>query len=111
MENKVFTIRNVYLYLVSFVTLVIFIFSMISAVRNLMDIIIQDQDIEYKYEMLVEDTKDELYNDEYKEIREKENRIRNIKRVVTNIASLIISGGFWIYHWRKIESEDNIIKV
>lgn len=113
MSNRVFSLTNLYLYLVSLITLIIFIFSCIMTVNNVMEVVIDDSEYYSPY-IYEEGNIDEFSKAKYEEYRELENKrreARNIKDLASSIASMIISGGFWLYHWIKIESKKNLIRI
>lgn len=122
MTNNRLNLRNVYLYLVCLITLIIFIVSAIQTVDNIMDIILENTEYYETYEMykgryiiregneikLQEGKSEEGIKKEYEEYIEQvldRQRIYNIKSLVSSIAAMIIAGGFWLYHWRKIQNE------
>lgn len=113
MDNKIFNLRNLYLYLVCLITLMIFIFSCIITVNNVMEVVLDES--EYINPSIdVKDDIDGISNtkyEEYKKLENKRRKARNIKSLASSIASMIISGGFWLYHWMKIEGNKDIIKV
>ncbi len=123
MSNAKFNLRNAYLYLVCLITLIIFIVSSIQAVNNLMDVVLAENNYYETYEIykqryIIQDTKTENGNiqekseeeikaeyDKFVETQKTRERNRNTKNFVSSIFAMFISGGFWLYHWRKIQSE------
>lgn len=101
-------LRNVYLYLVSFVSLMMILMGVIFTVQNITDVIFPTN---YYYEsppaekigsLSVEEQK----NYEENQKRQEENRnIESKKNVVKSIAVVIVALPTFAYHWRKIEKE------
>jgi hypothetical protein len=43
--------------------------------------------------------------EEYIEMEINRQRRMNTKRLASSVFAALISGGFWIYHWRKVQNE------
>lgn len=124
MSNKTsLTLRNIYLYLVCFVTIIMIIFGLVTSINRIIDLFYNDYYHEISESQLLRDYKYLSENDidtdmsfeEYKAIKDKENYIRRqneSKRKVINIVQslsvFIVAVPFYLYHWRKIERERNI---
>ncbi|QUH22128.1 hypothetical protein [Alkaliphilus sp. B6464] len=121
--SKTFNFRNLYMYLVCLITLIIFLVSTINGANSLMDTVfpntnhyisyedyqqryIQSKDFEVKED--IEVVPPEYIKKEYDEYIKKENtreQQRNLKRFFSSLISMLISGGFWFYHWKKVRNE------
>lgn len=104
-------IRNIYLYLVSFVTLIIIIFSVNSLVRETLDIVFPE---EYTYGLNVnkfENETKEQYEErlerqkEEEEVRKKNQKLRNKKDIATSAAMLLVALPLFIIHTKKADLE------
>jgi glucan phosphoethanolaminetransferase (alkaline phosphatase superfamily) len=109
-------LRNIYLYLVSFVALMMMIIGLIFTVQNITDVLFPTS--YYYYESVPAEktaglTEDELkkYEEEqriYKqnqEINARNQRTDSMKNVAKSIAVVIIALPVFIYHWKKVEKE------
>lgn len=101
-------LRNVYLYLICFVTLMMMIFGIINVIGSVTDIIFPTT---YYYSPVIEKNSS-ISADEARKIdaenkkREDENRrLENKKSLVKNTAVFLIALPVFAYHWRKIEKE------
>ena len=106
------SLRNIYLYLVCFVSIVLIIFGLISFINSLVDIFL---DTSYypigKTEFSSPYAKDSgISNADYKAQLEKEReqqkvieKNNKIKRCINSLSIFIVALPFYIYHWRKIE--------
>ena len=120
--TKSFNLRSVYLYLVCFVTLIIFIFGTIFTVQKVVDIVVDGgyyyqtlEDYEMRYQKYdaegkkIESTisKEELTKryDEYLEVEAKRNRANNIRQLASSISAMVVGGAFWAFHWKRIKEE------
>lgn len=101
-----FSLRNVYLYLVCLITLVIVIFSAVNLVRGVVEIAWPDPS-SYAYSEPVKEG-DGLTEEE---IAAQDQAARDSQRryavlgLVSSATALLIAGPLYIYHWRKIEKE------
>lgn len=103
-------LRNLYLYLVSFVSLMMILMGIIFTVQNITDVMFPTN---YNYEMIsseksgalsVEDKK--FYEENQKKIEENRN-IENKKNVAKSIIVVLVALPTFGYHWRKVEKEKN----
>jgi hypothetical protein len=103
-------LRNLYLYLVSFVSLMMILMGIIFTVQNITDVMFPTN---YNYEMIspektgtlsVEEKK--LYEENQKKLEENRN-IENKKNVAKSIAVVVVALPTFAYHWIKIEKEKN----
>jgi len=101
-------LRNIYLYLVSFVTLMMILGGLIFTVQNVMDVIFPT---DYYYESYPIDKNGELseeekkINEENRKRAEENRRTESKKNVAKSIAVVAVALPTFLYHWRKIESE------
>ncbi|MCC5911184.1 MAG: hypothetical protein JJT76_12175 [Clostridiaceae bacterium] len=120
--TKNLNLRSLYLYLVCLVTLVIFIFGTIFTIQRTVDLIVDDgyyqtlEDFRQRYYMQnsrnqeeeVEEISEEEIKERYKAYEQEEanrRRNRNIKNLSYSFSAMLVGGGFWIYHWRKIQED------
>jgi hypothetical protein len=100
-----FSLRNVYLYLVCLITLVIVIFSAVNLVRGVVELMWPDPGY-YGYTEPVKGdglTGEEIAAQEQAAI---DSQRRNaVLSLVSSGTALLIAGPLYIYHWRKIERE------
>ena len=100
-------LRYVYLYLVSFVTLMMILFGFIFTVQNAVDLIFPAEN--YSYPIPYREngiTEEEIKMYEENQQRELQNQInRNRKDVVKAVSVVFIAVPVFVYHWRKIETE------
>ncbi|WP_133250185.1 hypothetical protein [Ruminiclostridium sufflavum] len=108
-------LRNVYLYLVSFVALMMILIGLIFTVQNITDVLFPTN---YYYENVSPDktssmTEEELRRyEEEKRINEQnqkmnyQNQLTDSKKsVAKSVAVVIVALPTFAYHWRKIEKE------
>lgn len=102
-------LRNIYLYLVSFVALMMIIIGLIFTVQNLTDVIFPTNYYYYnavpidKSQGMTEEEKKDY--EESQRISEQNQRTENKKSVAKSISVVVIALPTFIYHWRKIEKE------
>jgi len=105
-------LRNVYLYLVSFVSLMMILMGVIFTVQNITDVVFPTNyyempPIEKTGSLSVEEQK--IYTENQK--RYEENRsIESKKSVAKSIAVVLVALPTFAYHWRKVEKEKNELK-
>ena len=111
LKEEVFTmnkLRNIYLYLVSFVTLMMILGGLIFTVQNAMDVVFPTN---YYYETYpVEKTGDltveqKKINEENQKRNEDNRRAESKKSVAKSVAVVAVALPVFIYHWKKIERE------
>lgn len=111
MKEEVLTmskLRNVYLYLVSFVALMMILIGLIFTVQNITDVFFPTNNY---YETIpldkdgkISDADKKLY-EENKKTNEQNQRTQSKKSVAKSIAVVIVALPTFAYHWRKIEKE------
>ena len=111
MKGEVFTmnkLRNVYLYLVSFVALMMILGGLIFTVQNITDVIYPTN---YYYENYPVDkgsaltAEEKKLNEENKKKYDENRRTESKKSVAKSIAVVLVALPVFAYHWRKIEKE------
>ena len=104
------TLRNVYLYLVCLITLVVSLFAAVQLVRSAVGLAYPDPGYYgyYGYEMPVDGTGREISDEE---LRRQEDLARDSQRrqevlgLVGSATTLLIAGPLYLYHWRRVQSE------
>lgn len=107
MAKDRWSLRNIYLYLVCLITLIMVIFSVVSVVRSTVEMLYPDPGY---YEAAPVDAKGQtgltqVQLDKQNEIQRQQSRRQSILGLVGGVALLIVAGPLYIYHWRKIETE------
>jgi len=111
MKEEVLTmskLRNVYLYLVSFVALMMILIGLIFTVQNITDVLFPTN---YYYESApIEKTgtmtdADKKAYDENQKRNEQNQRTQSKKNVAKSVAVVLVALPTFAYHWRKIEKE------
>ncbi|WP_106061136.1 hypothetical protein [Clostridium vincentii] len=103
-------LRNVYLYLVSFVSLMMILIGVILTVQNITDVIFPTN---YYYDSIPYDktgslSVEEQENYEENQKRNAENSITESKKnVAKSIAVVLVALPTFGYHWKKVEKEKN----
>jgi hypothetical protein len=98
-----FTLRNIYLYLVCLITLIIAIFAAVSLVRSTVELVYPDPGLVY-----VPPVKDGVSSEDLQrqQIYAKDSQRRQaVLGLVGSGATLLITGPLYLYHWRRVQSE------
>ncbi|SDK15749.1 hypothetical protein [Natronincola ferrireducens] len=121
--TKNLNLRSLYLYLVCLVTLVIFIFGTIFTIHRTVDLVVGAdgyyfqtlEDYQQRYYVYNSEGKrqdPELSREEiekrYEEYLKQEatrRRTQNIRDLSYSLSAMLVGGGFWFYHWRKIKED------
>lgn len=106
MASSRWSLRNIYLYLVCLITLIMVIVSVVGFVQNTVRLIYPE--VGYYYSEPVKEGADGLTADEIEKQRaldEERARQQAIYSLVGNAAMLLVAGPLYVYHWRKIEVE------
>jgi len=101
-------LRNVYLYLVSFVALMMILFGLIFTVQNLTDVLFPTGYYYDPYPLDKEGTMTEDMKKQYEESRrrnEENQRAENKKNVAKSVAVVLVALPTFLYHWKKAERE------
>lgn len=111
MKEEVLTmskLRNVYLYLVSFVALMMILIGLIFTVQNITDVLFPTNyyynsvPIEKSQGLTEEEKK---ANEENQRISDQNQRTQSKKSVAKSVAVVLVALPTFAYHWRKIEKE------
>lgn len=99
------TLRNIYLYLVCLITLVISIFAAVNLVRGVVEVVYPDPG----YFGYAPEQPEAKISEE--ERRAQEDRAKDAQRrqavlqLVGSGTTLLITGPLYIYHWRRVQKE------
>lgn len=101
------SLRNIYLYVVCLITLIMVIVGVINLVRSSVEIFYPDPYTSGPY--FAPDEKNPELNE--KQIAEERRRAEESGRrnailgIVSSLATVLVAGPVYLYHWRKIEGE------
>lgn len=103
------SLRNIYLYAVCLITLMLTIVGAAQAVRNVVELVIPAREAEYFYEKPVTAPPTQAVSEQERAEQERAARAREVRytvlNLVGNLAMVFIAGPLYLYHWRKVESE------
>lgn len=117
MPESRWNIRQVYLYLVSFATLMMLIVGSVQLIMGVIDLIYPDptkgmgyfydtkmrlSDLQKQYPNITQEELDKQLQDE-KLNQEASWRYQQIRRFINSLALVVVSLPFYLYHWRKIQ--------
>jgi hypothetical protein len=100
-------LRNVYLYVVCLITLVMIIFASVSFVRAVVGLVYPDPGY-YSPLPRAQDGTDMYDPAEYQKMQDNQRdqaMRQGVLSLVGNGAMLLLAGPLYVYHWRKIERE------
>ncbi len=105
MASSRWSLRNIYLYLVCLITLIMVIVSVVGLVQNTVRLVYPEVGYYYSEPMKEGEglTAEEI--ERQRELDEERARQQAIYSLVGNAAMLLVAGPLYIYHWRKIEVE------
>ncbi|MDY0341840.1 MAG: hypothetical protein RBS17_11615 [Coriobacteriia bacterium] len=107
MTGNRWSLRNIYLYIVCLITLIMVIVGAATAVRSVVDLIYPDPG--YYMERPLDENGKMMYSDEEWELQQsiqEESTLRYaVLSLVGSLSYVFIAGPIYVYHWRKIESE------
>lgn len=112
LNNQVWSARNIYLYLVCLVTLILAIFATVEVVKAAVEIAypepVWDAVTVAKPIVPPGETQPQIEVDEAAELRQREiqrqwSRRNALLNLVRNITMLLVAAPIYFYHWRKIE--------
>ena len=110
MAGNRWSLRNIYLYLVCLITLIMVIVGAATAVRAVVDLVYPDPG--YYMERPLDGDGEPMYSDEEWELQQaiqKESTLRYaVLSLVGSLSYVFIAGPIYVYHWRKIESEKDL---
>ncbi len=104
------TLRNVYLYLVCLITLVVSIFAAVQLVRSAVGLAYPDPGYYgyYGYPAPVDESGQEISEEELRrqeEIARDSQRRNEVLGLVGSGTTLLIAGPLYLYHWRRVQAE------
>jgi len=107
MAKDRWSLRNIYLYLVCLITLIMVIFSVVSIVRGTVELLYPDPGY---YEVATVDPKGESgptqeQLDKQVDAQQQQSQRQSILGLVGSVALFVVAGPLYVYHWRKIETE------
>jgi len=114
MASDRWSLRNIYLYLVCLITLIMVIVAAVGFVRAIVDIAYPDPGYVSYVESIPTDVNgDPVYTEEQwakyqadqKAATAASTRRYAVLTLVGNVAMLLIAGPLYVYHWKKIEVE------
>jgi uncharacterized membrane protein len=102
------TLRNMYLYLVCLITLIISIFAAVNLVRSTTELLYPDPGY-YGAEPIIRDADGTTVSEEERErlaqaARDSQRR-QAVLGLVTSATTLLIAVPVYVYHWRRIQTE------
>lgn len=103
-------LRSIYLYLVSFVSLMMIIMGVIFTVQNITDVMFPTN---YYYEMYPAEKTGDLSEEEKQQYEENQKKyyentiVESKKNVAKSVAVVVVALPTFVYHWRKVEKEKN----
>ena len=110
MKGNRWSLRNIYLYLVCLITLIMVIVGAATAVRAVVDLVYPDPG--YYMERPLDESGKPMNTDEEWEREQsiqKESTLRYaVLSLVGSLSYVFIAGPVYVYHWRKIESEKDV---
>lgn len=100
-------LRNIYLYLVCFATLIMTIASTIGLIQSFANMYFP---VDYSYysspgEIGKEVPEQKIITEENKRIQERNRSNENMRQLIGSAAGILVAFPVFIYHWRKIEKE------
>jgi hypothetical protein len=101
------TLRNVYLYLVCLITLVVSLFAAVSLVRSSVGVFYPDPGYYgyYPDPASPEGGPSEEEIERQEELAKDSQRRQEILSLVGSATTLLIAGPLYVYHWRRVQSE------
>jgi hypothetical protein len=105
MAGSRWSLRNIYLYLVCLITLIMVIVSVVGLVQNTVRLVYPEVGYYYSEPMKEGESLTAEEIEEQRALDEERARQQAIYSLVGNAAMLLVAGPLYIYHWRKIEVE------
>ncbi len=105
MASSRWSLRNIYLYLVCLITLIMVIVAAVGLVRSTVELVYPDPGYYYSGPIEKEGARTEADIKAEQEAQEEQSRRQAVLNLVGNGAMLLVAGPLYIYHWRKIEVE------
>ena len=111
MADSRWSLRNIYLYIVCLITLIMVIVGAAGTVRTIVEFIYPDPGGAMFFPSKVEPSKRDAEIAEFEEQQElqrAQSTRQSALNLAGNIALVVIAGPLYVYHWRKIESEKDV---
>jgi hypothetical protein len=109
MATDRWSLRNIYLYLVCLITLIMVITGTVGVIRSGVELLYPDPSGEmYMEKPMIEDGQDGMTQEEWDrqiELQKASSRRWAVLELVGMGALVLIAGPLYVYHWRKIEVE------
>ena len=102
------SLRNLYLYLVCLITLVVALFAAVQLVRSVVELLYPDPGYYYAEPAIVDGKEEGISAAEQKrqrEIAEDQSRRQAVLGIVGSSTTLLIAGPLYLYHWRRVQQE------
>jgi len=99
------SLRNIYLYLVCLITLIMVIVAVVGAVRNVAELVYPDPYSRRASIPMIEGEDSVETSEKDLELMAESDRRWTILGLIGNVAMLAVAGPLYLYHWRKIETE------
>ncbi len=107
MSKDRWSLRNIYLYLVCLITLIMVIVSAVGLIRGTVELVYPEPG--YYYEKPLDGKGESATSDEEWDRQQKAQQAQSRRYAILSLvgsgAMLVIAGPLYIYHWRKIETE------
>ncbi|GAA4245238.1 hypothetical protein GCM10022255_011760 [Dactylosporangium darangshiense] len=103
-DRERFSLRNLYLYLVCLITLVISIFAVVNVVRNAVELFYPDPAYYAQVPTKEPTTGAEEQQRLQRALRDSQHR-QSVLGLISSGALLLIAGPVYGYHWRRIQAE------
>jgi hypothetical protein len=107
MAKDRWSLRNIYLYLVCLITLIMVIVGAATAVRSAVDLFYPDPG--YIGEMPLDEKGEPIYSEAEWERQQEFGKASQLRYAVLSLVGslsfVVIAGPIYLYHWRKIETE------
>jgi hypothetical protein len=98
-------LRNIYLYLVCLITLVISIFAAVNLVRGVVELLYPDPGYYGYSEPAKEQGIDQAERERQEQAAKDSQRRQAVLNLVGAGTMLVIAGPVYVYHWRRVQSE------
>ncbi len=102
------SLRNLYLYLVCLIALVVSLFAAVSLVRSVVELLYPDPGYYYSEPAVIDGKGGDISEQErqrQKELAEDQSRRQAVLGIVGAGTTLLIAGPLYIYHWRRVQNE------
>lgn len=107
MADSRWSLRNIYLYLVCLITLIMVIVAAVGLVRGVVSLVYPDPG--YSYDVPAEkggtSARTQADIEAERKSAQEQSRRQAVLELVGNGAMLLVAGPLYVYHWRKIEIE------